>query len=443
MDNQPPKDQPENQPPHNNDLSNDNVAPQEQEPSTLPVNDGSAPVETQAAPIPDFATQADAIDAMPSPYVQTAKPAKRSKRGLLIGIAAGLLLLGGGGVAAYNYWYQNPQKVITDAVINMFKAESFTLDGTFAMEGDFGDDVPFSKMIVAVDSKSTKTEGLMNAKLTLESEDKTNEFSGSAVVDDEYNVYFKVNDVQEIVDELLEDYGDGTELPPAATRFIEKIDGQWIRLGREDLDEYDDELAKEQECFSDVYKKYENDNSAQQQIAEAYRNNQFIVIEEKLGSKDGNLGYLIDGDGAKFKDFVKAIEQIDLFKDLVKCDDSFEFDADDIDFSSDDDSDVEGRLELWISRFGHELRQTKITASDDEFAIEMIINTRFNEVIEVETPEKFITVKELIEDIEDMYAEIVQDAYEQAMLEYEDEFDYELDYDFDEELDSIGGFEAT
>lgn len=79
-------------------LVEDQITEEEHEPPT----DRSSYVAPEAATTPQpFATEYET-----APPIE---PNKKSKKGLLIGlVVVGLLLLLGAGVAAYQFWYQNP-----------------------------------------------------------------------------------------------------------------------------------------------------------------------------------------------------------------------------------------------------------------------------------------------------------------------------------------------
>lgn len=443
MNNQPfgedPADQSPSSPPPSPapDVENDSqpdVADQQS-----PTADGIHTSKQQLRNTPDsseeFIANAYASEPAPSPYEQVSQqpqPDGKSKKGLIIGVAAGaLLLLGGGAAAAYNYWYQNPQKVITDAVVNMFKAKSVIADGSFVIDykGESSSDV--GKLSISIEARADTSTSAADAKLAVEAGGNKYEFSGSALYDSEANVYFKINDVQKTLDSFLDaENVDSSEVPPSVNKIVEKVDGKWIRISADDLKEYSEDTSKQQECIADVYKKYESNKELQQQLGDAYRNNQFITIKEHLGSRDGALGYVIGGDEEKAQSFVKAVQETEVYKDIKDCDDSFDFDADDI-TTEDADEDAEVRFELWVTRFGHQLKQVKVTAEDDDASGEFTINTRFNEDVAVDAPTDFISLKDLIADIEEITTEMYGgfDSSPESTYEYEFEWDETIELD--------------
>lgn len=353
------------------------------------------------APVADNPTEV-------TPTVPQQKPPKSKKMliGAIVGLAAILLL--GGSAATYALWYQNPQKVVTDAIVNMLKAETYLVDGTVEILNIGDEDTSVNKISLALDGKSTTTTGEMNAKLSIDAEDKTYDLEGSALVDSDANIYFKVKNIKSLTDEMA---AESQAASPYVDQLVAKIEDKWIRISADDYKEVSEDASKVQKCFADTMKKYENDSKAQSQIADAYKNNQFIVIEEELGTKDGNIGYAIEGDQDKAKSFANALKETDIYKDLSKCDDSFKIDTDDVEDAVKDDDGTESRLEVWISQFGHELRQTKASLKTDEASVEAVLNTQFNQEVSVSAPTDFVTIKDLMEDINNIIMEQMMNNY--------------------------------
>lgn len=409
--------------------SNETEAPVE----TAPAGGGDEP----ATPAPSTVDQSPTLASFASPaqnfpdgstntVADTGKPPKKSKK-LLVGgiIAAGMAVLLGGGAAAYSVWYQNPQKVVTDAIVNMFKAKSVALDGTVEIKNLGDDSTSFEKVVLTFDSQSTRATGEMNAKLVVEMSDgKDFTLEGSALVDGDANLYFKVKNVQSVLDEYM---GLGGETESYVKTIVDKIDDKWVRIATDDYKDISEEASKTQECVTDVFKKYETDNKLQAQVGDAYRNNQFIVIDEELGSRDGSLGYVIDGDTEKAKSFLRELQDTDVYKELQKCDDSFEFNVDDFTEPEEAD-DTNERVEVWVSRFGHELTQLRAAFSDDDVSADFVMNTKFNQDVSVEAPVDYISFKDLIEDIQKAVMEqamsqydIDQEELDAMMMQYEQE----------------------
>lgn len=380
------------------------------EPPTIPdQSDVTADrLDTEPATQPTPVTNQEASPATSTPLQP--KPAQAKSKKALVGglVAAGLVVLLGGSAAAYNFWYQNPQKVVTDSIVNMLKSESATVDGTIEIKGVSDSSSSVDKITVTLDSKSTRSSGAINAKLVLHAKDKTNyTINGSALYDSDANLYFKVKDVEQLAKEYM---GTTPGSSDYLDKLVEKVDNKWIRISASDYKDISQEASKTQECLSDAFKKFEKDKDSQAQIADAYRKNQFIVIKEELGSKDGNLGYRIGGDSTKGKAFAEELKNTDIYKQLKKCDDSFEINTDDVTSSQKDDGKV--GLEVWISQFGHELSQAKVTVKDDEVNASFVFDTKFNQLVTVKAPSEYVPLKDLIEDVMNTFMEQMTNSYQ-------------------------------
>ena len=369
----------------------------EVEPATKPSDTDSSTVESEnktASQNEPAAEQPLAVQP-PGDDQAVSGPAK-SKKPLIVGlIAAVIVLLVGGGVAAYSLWYQNPQKVVTDSIVNALKSKSFIADTTINIKNIDDTSNSIDSLTIEIDSKTTRSNGQFDAKFIAKTkDDKQRSLGASVMFDSQANLYFKVNQVKQLLDEYM---GFSNTSSDQLEQLVNKIDNKWIRVASEDYSEVSEQASQTQECLADVFKKFEKDQQAQSQITEAYRNNQFIVIKEQLGNKDGNLGYRIGGDSQKAEAFAKDLKDTTIYKQLKDCDDSFDVDTSDVAPNNDDDTEI--GIELWISQFSHELKQAKIDVKDEEVSATFDINTSFNQPVNVKAPKDFIPIKDLIDDV--------------------------------------------
>jgi hypothetical protein len=356
--------------------------------------------------------------ATPPAFGGTLAPAKKSnrKKFIIIGVVAGVLaLLIGGSVAAYNLWYQNPDKVLGDALVNTLKAKTVVYTGSFdidykAKESSFEPSDQATRVSVKVDGKSATTAGEVNIAVETTFEGKEYKISGSGLVDKDANIFVKVNDVKKLLSSLPDESGvKYDQLPSYITDIVDKVDSKWIRISADDIREFSDDYAKKQTCVEDVFKKLQDDKEFGNELLKVYKDNKFIVVDEKLPAKNGSLGYVIDVDKSKSKDFAKAADKTKFAKELQKCDDSFKFSSSSSSSSS-NDSDTKTRVEVWVDRWSHQLTKVSFTAEGDEADGMFVFEPQFNQPITVEAPKDFIPLKELKKDIEEAYAQYMSSA---------------------------------
>ncbi len=355
---------------------------------------------------------------------QPGVPTKTKKKlGLVAGIiaAAAVVLLGTGSALAYNLWYQNPQKTLADAMVNAMKAKTVAYTGEFTI--DITDSsAGYKDLKLTVEGKNGTVDGEVTVDFALTTtEGDEYKVSGAGLFDKDGNLFFKVNKLRELIDQ----FGQGRELPASITAIIDKVDGSWVRIAADDLKEYSKEYAEQQECTRDALKKIEGNQNTADEVANLYRQHQFIVIKEELGVKDGNVGYVLDTDRQVAKEFVKGLKETELYKELAKCNDTLEdIDEEDLTVDEDDaDSDTKTRFAVYISRIGHELREVHFDIEDDDAKGQLRVKTTFNAPVSIESPEDFIPLKELQKDIEAAIQEI-SNSYSSPTYDPYDELDY-------------------
>ncbi|HMS92812.1 MAG TPA: hypothetical protein PKD28_00350 [Candidatus Saccharibacteria bacterium] len=367
------------------------------------------------------------VGPQPQPQMAYAQPpqSKKPKKGLIIGsiIAGALVVFGGAGALVYNVWYQNPEKVIFDALTHAFKSESATGTGTVAIKSDDVD------LKITFAGEGQGSDGRVDTTIKFDSKSSGENISinvmASVLVKGE-TIYFKLDNVQKTVDQLAEAYG--MEVPEYVTPIIKKIDGQWVSVKSSDYEDVSKEVAKQQRCVTDVFDNLSNSKDMKNELVDLYKENQILVIDEELPAKKidgvGSLGYEISADTNAAQGFIKGLDDTEFGKELKKCDDSVNFAevADAIkEADKENDSDVDTKFELWVSRFGHQITEVNFTVKDDDASGVFVFNPKFNQDVAVEAPKSSITIKQLQEDIEKAVEEYYSTLFDDSSYDYSDE----------------------
>lgn len=343
-------------------------------------------------------------------------PEKKSKKGLIIGLILGaILLMGlGGSAAAYNLWFQNPDKVLVDAAVNAMKAESAKINGTFVWQNDD------ASLTVTPLSQTNKTATSLRAKVAFKAKtEETKAFDGMTMDADmiykmDGTVYFKLTDVKKnfdnVADALIEQQmkasvDAGTPMTDADKELMsgivkemyqpiaEKLDNQWIVIKADKKAA----AADERKCVADVYKKLSNDDLANE-VASAYRDNKFVTVKRELGVKDGSVGYELDLDEKKAEKFEAAFKKTSIGKALAKC--SVDDQADDVTDKQDEDQFKSSTFNVWIDRWSHELTSIDFEAVMKEKGAGSLkgeFATEFNGDVMITTPKDAKTFDEIFE----------------------------------------------
>jgi hypothetical protein len=361
----------------NNDNPIDNSNNVTSEPDLAPVSDQNPMPVPTSAPIE-----------VPTQPVKNVK-----KKRIIIGsiIVGALLLIGGGTALAYNLWYQNPEKVVTDALINAFKADTLKLTGSFEAKNN-----EFS-MNVMIDAKAATKNGEVAAKIEFTSGEQSMKLDGAGYYGVDGDLYIKVNNAKDIISAVT---GDMTGEATPFDALADKVSGKWIKITDGDIGELSEEYKKSQVCIEDVMKQVGENKALTNEVAKLYKNNRFITIKEKLGSsvvnKVDSLGYVIDVDGNKVKSFAAGLETTEVGKKLKACDDTYDFKAF-ADSVKTEEKNIagDGKVQLWASRFGHEITEVNANGTSDDTQIKAVVNPVFNKSLDLKAPADSLSLESL------------------------------------------------
>jgi len=388
------------------------AAPASEPSSELPSpNDSPAVSEPAVDPMtPSNEDVAPVGAAIAAPVVaSTIPPKKKGKKALIIGlIAAGVAaLLVGGSALAYNLWYQNPDKVVSDAIVNAITAKTMSATGVLEIETD-----DYKLKIEASGKNTVSADSQVGVKLTYTADAMSVSVDGEAIYSADGDIYIRLNDAKALA-ASIEEQSDGQISFGVFGGVIEKIDSKWVKIGKEDLGDFSQEYEKSQQCFADISKQLEEDasfrRSVENETKELYQAHPFIVVGDKLGSRtingQGSLGYKLSTDAEVADAFFTNLPDTELGSRLQGCSEDIKFE----DFVSDDakkDDSEEGSAEIWVSRFGHYITEINAKpAEGDETKGYLVINPVFNKNDAVEIPSESIPLSELKSDIEKAYEE--------------------------------------
>ena len=333
------------------------------------------------------------------------KNPKKKKVLIIAAIVAGALgLLGGGTAAAYAFWYQNPEKVVLEAVGSLFKQGASTHKISVDVKSE---DTTVKVTIDAKVAENSAAQADVNAAIAYK--DKDYKVTGSMISDKDGNIFFKVNDVKDLLEQFAGDSADFS----AFDNVIKKIDSNWIKVSSDDLKSVSDEYSKTQKCTTDALKSFD-DKAVSDEVLAVYKKNDFITIGDKIGSRTingvGSLGYNVKLDEAKATSFYKALGDTKIGKALTACDSDFDFKPS---TNKKDDADVaKSEVQIWSSRFGHKLTELNVTAkSDDDVTTKIVWNPTFAKDVTVTIPSKSVPISEVIKDVQNDYTSLYSSYY--------------------------------
>lgn len=398
-----------------------------QSPSTL--SDEGMPTET-----PNTSTLESAGTAVQPASDQTSQPAisepfvpdeppKKSKKKLMIilaSVVAGIIVLISGTVFAL--YVTSPEKILLDAVQNSLKAKTVVTAGSLKAAD------PNSKESITVEfssqSDNTNLTGSLDAKVKINLDSLQLDLDAAGIVAESGDYYFKLNNAPELFEKALQtEYGkyyasEPTLVPLLAKlqSFFEKIDGQWIRVDKEDISQYAEGYEKQQECTDKAIETFYKESSQQQQVIDTYAESRFIDIEDtgKTANINGqdSIAYEISLDAEQMQAFGEEFEKTDIAKALDKCTEDTDGAATEETKTSDSEiKDTQKTLDqlkttVWISRWGHEFQKIELenkNKKDGTVNFEMMIDTKKQP--DLKSPSKYLEAADLMQELQEIYLE--------------------------------------
>lgn len=379
-------------------MNNDpNLAPQNQ-PNDVPADQLDPTPVRSTDPLldspgaEDSLTTAD-VPVVTAPTTEVKKTKSKKKLAIIISsiVVGVLLLLGGGSALAYTLWYQNPDKVIGDALFNLATSESLSAKAALSGETDG------TVVDLTADGRFTSDGAQATIAGSVGTAGSQVEVSGELISLSGADLYFKLDNTEETVNQFAAAAETQIDLSSLSS-FFSGLDGQWIRVSADDLGQLDEDAATAQECLGTLETKIREDRSLLDEVGEIYRSNTFIAVDESLGNQSiegvDSLGYRVSVNVDSYNTFIGAFEATKLFNEIKACDDSF--DLSDARLEADDFADT--TIEVWVSQWSHELTQLSLTSTDVEAPATLKLNTSFEQVDAVTAPAESKTIQEVYEE---------------------------------------------
>lgn len=396
------------EPQHKNDtepLSGSSQPPEEPKPEMMPAVESEPTThDTMPAGVPSV-QQANTYSTTP----------KSKKKWIIAGVAAGLLtLLVGVSVFAYTM-FQNPDRVLDDALLNLISRQT---QPTIAKANAHYTSKEGTVTITMDSKQASDQKGQGTASITIESKDKKVSpqpinISAEFVSDGKNIVYIKLKNVKHAVDAYIESLFNGetlASLSPAEKQQMKaaykqqyeaiaaKIDDQWIKI---DIDQNDASNATGK-CYNSVMTSLAEDRTVQSEVMKVYGKNRFVTIKKQLGNKDGNIGFELDIDRTKAKDFGKAIKETEFGKKLLSC--NKEALQDNSTTSSTTDK-ATTTVSVWIDQWSHKFKAVDVDGKmndDAKGAVKMHVDLGYDKVGSVSIPSNAKDIKQVGQEIQEL-----------------------------------------
>ena len=324
---------------------------------------------------------------------------KKKKTGLIIGVVLGAVVLISIVSAALVYflWWQNSEKMVTDAISSAIMSKKMTADGKVVV--DIRDQGKI-ELNVKTATDSGKSKANIDAKLNIKGVEKSIPLDGDMVLGDDGTIYVKINNFKDLYSSLLEvvmESSSGGKMSRAQIEAyrdqtlkklnseINKMNGTWMKVSP-------DEIGDEYKCGIDALKKFQNDESARKELAQLYQKNSFFTIKDsKISDRNGGRGFELQGDNSKLSKFSDELKNSSAGKALGKCGKSNSY------RSSESSSIDTASLKVWVDRSSHELKALELKGDSKKVSVEISFDIDVNKSEEIKIPSSAESLKEFIE----------------------------------------------
>jgi hypothetical protein len=391
--------------------------PNQDQQSPLAAEPASRPVQSTNNEFPEIP------HTPPPPEYQSPQPltvpAKKSKKKLVLGIVAAVVLVLGSAGAAFGLWYNKPENVVADSYMKMLTATSsegvltakVSDEGspTFSLSGGY--------------KQSVGKEVLGNAKVEIDDNGKKYTLDSNFAVSKDQTYYVKLDKLRETIDGLTESQpiiGLYTEM---FDDVINSVDGKWVSISQSDLKELtgEDQTDKELACVDQKYNEFLKDASQQNELKNLYQKHMFIKVKA-LGTEtvDGVLSnrYLLESDVKAADAFANGAKSLKVFKNIDGC---LERDLakeinDEIKDAVELDEGEKTTAEYWVGVWSHEPVKFKVNSTSKSGTLELEFKPKLNTQPAVTMPKADKTLVELNKEIEAATSSYYE-TFDPSMLE--------------------------
>ena len=310
---------------------------------------------------------------------------------------------------------KNRKKLIISleaSIVNAIMSNNSVTEGRLTFEGKGN-----QKVTIKLKSSDAEKSQELQADITVNAggSDKSIQFSLPKVNvrNTEDATYIKLDNVRSSIETAIDRYMESVSSPGGAISsrsqtkslketmlkqfetLINEIDGHWIKVSADDL-----EQSEEAKCVMNAVRRAKDDAAVREEIAQVYRDNNFLQIKKDLGTKDGLRGFEIDLSDAtleKRKNFAKALSETTYAKKIKECGGSSSkaLDTDALDFKK-----VDVSLKLWIDNSKRQVRRVEFEGSSQGNKVSLETGVMYGDAKKVEAPSDAKDLKDVMKKLQ-------------------------------------------
>lgn len=300
----------------------------------------------------------------------------RKKIWLFIGIPVVLILAL---VAAFWFYYSNPNRVLGDVVKQFNESKSSAYDGTVIFNGK-GENQQFA-FTSQFNGQQSETSGQLNT---------TNEISAGAVdinvdlsvITSENEAYIKLDNAGEVGDMISAMAGGGPEIE-ALLPLFDELEGNWVGLSNDS----GEQLGVDAQC--DNKKVSDWLSNEKQTFRDLFNDHQFIKAERAGGFSLTELHYSLTFDHQIAQEFVNHVQELESYQQAKQdCPilDNFAFTMSQV-------PEVTG--DIWVNTWTHAIKRVSLKLNDPMFDATLDAKLNLNTQIDIQIPSDSKTFEEI------------------------------------------------
>jgi hypothetical protein len=362
-------------------------------------------------------------DHTPRPWQKLSVHAGRTNKFIIAGVVTAVaLILGVGGWFAYALWYQNPDKVVLDAIINAVRSDTVSVEGTISSRA--GQNV----VDATVSGKYGHEQGASgSAKVKFEANDTKLDMNVDGVQTLDGTNYVRVKDIDKAYDLFDDALVEGAKVDVNSGGYlvlkeflnsvlkptVDKVNNKWVKFAPNDLKSINAQFSEQLECTQSVMKELKGDAVQLVELGLVYQNNNFLEVRKNLGTSGEYFRFEVGVVNEKFKDFAAALTKTRLYADIQACSPMSKNPLD-LDVSKMKTTTDSANIEVWINQWNHEFHKISMNAEvmdDDGLKGTMAFSfmTTFNKPIEIAAPkDDVITFEDAFSDIREYISGLFQ-----------------------------------
>lgn len=336
-----------------------------------------------------------------SPYGNMTTRPKKKKTGLIVGITLGVIaaIVIIAAVLVYFLWWQNPQKMVTDAVSSAITTKRATANGKVVV--DMQDSAKLELNIKAA-SVSDKAKVNIDATLNVKAVEKKFSLKGDVAIDGDGTIYIKIDNLKDLYGDILDmiiekqSVESGINLSKDQMKSyrdqalgrldsqLDKVNGKWMKISPT---EFTDDNNK---CYADILKKVRSDENVRKEISQFYQKNSFLDVKDtKLSDRNGGRGFEVEVNRDKAAKFANQLKDSSIGKEIGNCK---KIDGGEVT----DSSAKKSTLKLWVDSFSHELKALELKGKNDKASTEISLDVTMNKADEVDIPSNASSLKDFL-----------------------------------------------